>query len=743
MNRPGTAVTRAQDFGRLHPPVPVDPSVRGIASGVDAEVREYVHVLRRRSKWFLWTALLVIAAGATYLLVRTPTYRATALIEVRGGEDAPSVEGLFADGDPSAPYRRTRFGLLRSTTLAGRVIDELGLATNPEFNPDGETRPVLIELFLEALIVDPVESSNLVMVNFDASSPELAAQIANQVVRTYADMRVEGHEDAARRVADEVDTVQTRLAIAETELRSFAVEHDLPFLVEQDLTVQIGDRLDDLRERLAEAEGTRYESEAMYDAVVREGRSDLVESETLRTLEIRLADLRSEHARVTATFQDSYPEATELTRQIENVTQLIAAERSRLAARVESEYQVASEREALLAGAIDVQEQIANQLGPQTGQYHVLRQAVVANRMLYGSLLDRLREAETVAAIGPTDLAVVDAATPPIEPHSPVFAMTAALTLLLALLLGMGAAFGREIMEDPERTLEEFPISGDVPVLALIPAIGVEKGAVSPFPLPARRGLWSGGANGGGVGWHRIDKAHPTGRALADSFGTLRTAVLFRADEPVTRTILISSCRAGEGKTTVSVNLSMSLAQLGGPVLLIDADLRRPSVHRAFRVPAGPGLIQTLAEGRNWRDAVRPGLAPGLDVLCSGGATGRAADLLSSARVSQLLQEAQASYEYVIVDGPALFINASDALVLSHLVGGVVVVVRSRSTPKPLVDRIPSVVPNLIGVVVNDLRQESLPGYFEDYFDGYGEMREDGVSRDGEPSVVGATASRV
>jgi polysaccharide biosynthesis transport protein len=346
-----------------------------------------------------------------------------------------------------------------------------------------------------------------------------------------------------------------------------------------------------------------------------------------------------------------------------------------------------------------------------------------------------------VAAIGPTDLAVVDRATPPIEPHSPVFAMTAALSLVLALLLGMGAAFGREMMDDPSQATEDFPVSGNVPVLALIPAVGIAKGAPSSFPLPARRGLWSGGGRGTGAGWHRIDKAHPTGRALADSFGTLRTAVLFQDDAPDTRAILISSCRVGEGKTTVSVNLSMSLAQLGGPVLLIDADLRRPSVHRAFRLPSNPGLIQSLAQGRDWRDLVRPSVAPGLDVLCSGGATSRAADLLSGSRISQILEEAQGSYEYVIVDGPALFINATDALVLSHLVGGVVVVVRSRSTPKALVDRIPAVVPNVIGVVVNDLRQESLPGYFADYFDGYGDEGEE--ARTQEADRAAAVGSRL
>jgi capsular exopolysaccharide synthesis family protein len=233
---------------------------------------------------------------------------------------------------------------------------------------------------------------------------------------------------------------------------------------------------------------------------------------------------------------------------------------------------------------------------------------------------------------------------------------------------------------------------------------------------------WGGSRTEGRTeGWHRIDKVHPTGKALADSFGALRTAVLFTAgDEPLPRTILVTSCRAAEGKTTVSVNFAMSLAQLGHRVLLVDADLRRPSVHRAFRIPALPGVVNCLTNGIHWKDAVQT-LSPSLDVLSSGGATSKAGDMVSSPRFAGMLREAELAYDYVIVDAPALFINAADARVLAQLVDGVIVVVRSRATPRALVDRIPTAVPNVIGMVVNDLRKDSLPGYYSDYFAEYGE----------------------
>jgi polysaccharide biosynthesis transport protein len=720
----GRALARVSLDTRV-PATRLDTPSGRVTGGFDGELRTYAEILRRRAKWATWTIFLVLSAAFAYTMTQPPVYRATALIAIRGGDDGPPLEALFPNEDPTSEYLRTRFGLMTSTTLANRVIDELDLDQLEEFNPGNEAeRQQIINRFLERLVVDPVESSGLVMVHFDAGSPELAARIVNQVISTYAQLRVESQERAAGRVAQQADSVRVRLAGAEAELRAFAVEHGLPYLVEEDLTTQIGTRLADLRARLADAEGTRYESESLYDAVVREGRRDLVGDEALQTLELRRAELRGEYARITATFQDSYPAAGELRRQIEHVEGLIAEERDRLADRVESDYRLALQREAMLAGAIDEQEDLASELGPQSGDYHVLRQAVLANRALYSTLLERRRQAEIVAAIGPTDLEVIDAAAPPHGPHRPVFAMNMGLALMLGMVLGVFLAFGREVFDDTVHTGEDFPISEEVPVLAMIPTVTTGAASDVPFQLPRGGGVgWLGKGdnhqrNGG---WHRIDKVHPTGRALADAFGALRTAVLFDQGHPLPRTILVTSCRVAEGKTTVSVNLAMSLAQLGDRVLLIDADLRRPAVHRAFHIPARPGLAHCLGRGVRYDAVVQESVAPGLDVLPSGGSTTRAGDLLAGPRMGPLLREAEEAYDYVICDAPALFINAADARVLAQLVDGVVVVVRSRSTPRALVDRIPRAVPNVIGVVVNDLKQGSLPGYFAQYFDGYGE----------------------
>lgn len=738
--------------GRGIPMAQGDASVRRFAGGMEAETQAYADILRRRFGLIRGVFLAVVTLALLYTFLQDPVYRATALVEIRGGDSQiPSVDRLFADGEPSEEQLRTHLGLLRSSSLATRVVEDLRLDTLEDFNPDGDAvQQAIVQGFLERLVVDPVEESRLVRVSFDAGTPELSARIVNAILDSYASLSVGARERAAQRLALQVDSVERRLEQAEEKLRGYANANDLPYSPEEDLTAQIAERMRDLRQQLADAEAVRRESESRYDVVVRDGRTDLVDDAIRHELELRLSELRRDYARLSATFTDEYPATTDLRRQIEHLNDLIEEEEARIAEGVESDYRLALQRERKMSEAIADMQERANRLGPQSGTYHVLRQAVLANRTLYATLHEKQREAEIAAAIGSTGLEIVDRAVPPTEPHGPVFAMSLGLAMMLGLVLGVAAAFVKELLDDTVQTAEDLPVTGQVPVLAMIPSIGSPEDQATLLAESARRA-------GGMLPWpsyqeaerrrartarrrrrwptiEMVDERDPAAHALADAFGALRTAVLFEEDEAVPRSILVSSCRAGEGKTTVSVNLAISLARLGHRVLLIDGDMRRPAVHQALRVRGKPGFADYLSKEVAWQAAVRRSVIERLDVLPSGGPTTRAGDLLSRGGLDGLLHEARERYAFVIVDAPALFINAADAKLLSRDVDGVVAVVRSRSTPRSLVDRIPHAVPKLIGVVVNDLRQSSLPDYFGDYF-AYGEPGDGQSAPDGDQTA--------
>ncbi len=739
-SRPARALTHRSKSDASEWQSPTDRPTTSGGSGIEGDIRKFIDILRRRFGWVRGIFLAVVALSLVGMLLQNPVYRASALLEIRRGDgDVPSIAGLFADGDPSDEYLRTQLELLQSATLAQRVIQNLELDQLEEFASDEDAPPqAIVEHFRSLLVLDPVASSRLVRVTFDAGSPELSARIVNEVVSTYGDLRTEARVQAAERLTAQVAGVEASLAVSEERLRAYTQANDLPYLVEEDLTAEIGTRLRDLRARFAEAEGVRQENQALYEVIRGEGRVDIIEDTALRELEAQLSGLRREYGRLSATFTDDFPATSEVLRQIEHVRQLIAEEQDRVAGRVASDYRLSVQREGMIAAAIDQQEQRANQLGPESGNHHVLRQAVLANRALYVALHERQREAETAVAIGPTDFSVIDPAVPPTEPHKPVFAMNLGLAVMLGLVLGVGGAFTREVMDDTVQSAADLPTRTNVHVLGMIPSHETRPTPTLVGRLPRSvPGLSSGSRTQPALldrgQWLRIDALKNGGMnntAVVDAFGALRTAVLFRNGGPHPRTILITSCRAGEGKTTVSLNLAMSLAKLGSRVLLIDADLRRPAVHLALGLPAGPGLVNYLSQDINWKRLVQVGVVEGLDVLRSGGATTHAADLLANRRVRLLLREAEMQYDYVIVDAPALFINAPDATLLSREVDGVVVVVRSRSTPKALVDRIPAEVPNLLGVVVNDLQKNSMPD-FGDYFAEYGDINGEILSERG------------
>jgi succinoglycan biosynthesis transport protein ExoP len=705
-----------------------------VAAGLEAEVRTYVDIVRRRFGWIKWTFVAVVGLAIAYTAMQEPEYRATAMVELRGGDaDVPSLDALLDATDPSEEDLRTHLELLRSSSLATRVIQDLRLDTIDGFLGDAEALPhQRAAALLEKLIVDPVEESRLVHVSFDGPTPELAAAVVNGIVEAYAHQGADARQRIATSLAEQVDSVESRLQQSEEELLEFAVLTGLPYLVEEDATAQVTTRMSDLRTRLTDAQSARYESQALRD-VTADGGTAVIQDEVLNGLLNQLSTLRADYARLSATFTDDYPAAAELRRQIEQVRGLIEEERQRLAGRAESEYQLALARENALAEAIAAEQETARNLGPDAGRYHALRQAVMANRTVLADVSGRRREAEVAAAIASTDFAVIDHAVPPLEPHRPVFMINMALAVMLALVLGVAAALGREVMDGTVRSAEDLSLADRLPVLALIPSFAYAgggrglSGSTGHLLLP-RRGSSTNGRKVGPRGeWPRIDSSDGSnagGRALADSFGSLRASVLFEEGKPAPRSILVTSCRPGEGKTTVAVNLAMSTAKLGKRVLLVDADMRKPSIHRAFRINPGPGLASCLAGEANWLSVRRHSGVEDVHLLPAGEPQPGAADLLSGERLGLLLREAEEIYDLVIVDAPALFINASDAKLLARQVNGVIVVLRSRFTPKALVDRIPMTIPNVMGLVVNDLLTTSMPDYFGNYFTGYGTVPE-------------------
>jgi polysaccharide biosynthesis transport protein len=696
---------------------------RGPQPSAPADPWKYWGVIRRQWRFALGIFVVVVAATMIGTLLKTPMYRADGLMEIRrASSDAVPMEALFRGESPSQDYLETQQGLLRSFALGARVVHDLDLHRFEELRPSEDSLPAeaedlsvaqlqpVVDRLHERLAIGGGTGGRLMRIQFDAEDPELAASVVNSMLDNFVAMRRDGGAEATAWLSEQLGDARDRLEASELDLQDYAQANGLPLARgDEDVAANIQERLDALETDLMNARTERLAAEARQVTLVQEGLSEAVDNPVLEDLTLRIADLQREHARLAATFTDDYPAVQQLSRQIESLQARRAEEQQRLARGITGEYQAALSREELLEQAVVDEKAASDSLMTRAAGYRILRREVEAHRERYAALQEKLMEAEVATAVSGVDVDIVDRAMPPVEPYSPSLPLSAAFALFGGALLAIGGAFVREYLYPTGSTPDDVGAAVDAPVLAVIPAAAPDADR-GPERLGAgaraRARLREGGARRDTRGrWPRSggDGARSRSRAISDAMGNLRAAVLFDQGPAAARSILVTSSIPGEGKTTVAVNFAISLAGMGRDVLLVDADMRRPCVHRVLELGAGSGLVQFLERTEDeWPVLVHRDHMPGLDVLVAGGQPASPESLLASTRFAMLLAEAQELYDFVVIDGPALFIDAPDARIMADQVHGVVAVVRGGSSPSSVRRPVLSDVPNLLGVILND-----------------------------------------
>lgn len=736
-------------------------------------LRAYWRILRKR-RWTVFTLLFVLF---TLVLIGTlnqkPIYQATALLEIQKEDRGLfTLQELFELENASDTYLETQYKLLRSSGLAQRVIRQLQLYRRPEFNPPRawlwprrtESRPAAqvfavsaagelsredslrtLEHFLDRLDVKPVKRSRLVEISFESEAPEVAAQVANTLAAQFIEQSLEARWEATQKASEwlsqQLTGLKARLEKSEDELQTYARQNNLLFLESMKGSAEniVNQRLRQLQEELTRAQAVRYEKESLYRLVQAGEYGSLpgvFENKLMQDLTIRLAELKREQAELATTFTSEYPRVRQIQNQIGEIQAVLAAERERAAGRIANEYFAAVRQEALLQQAFAEQQKQASEIAERSVQYKILEREVDANRQLYEGLLQRLKEAGVSAGVRASNIRIVDPAEPPQEPARPKLWLNLSLGLILGLVLGSSAAFLQEHLDNTLKTATDVERFLRLPVLALIPAVdSLNHNRRHRLPAHTRWDrLLAGGANDRGrqhagtgsalapAPWIRIDQDGQGHSALSEAFRSLRTSILLSSAERPPRSLLVSSAQEAEGKTTVSLNLAISLAQLSKKVLLIDADLRRPNLHRALEIQSREGLSTYLTGQQDWRPLVQPTKVGGLDIIACGHVPPNPAELLASERMRVLVRDSLADYDFLVLDSAPL-LNVADSRILVSLVEGVILVVKGGAAPRELVQRAHcharDVGGNLIGVVLNhwDVRSEdySYYGYHQEY----------------------------
>lgn len=724
------------------------------------DLRACAQTLRKRLTTILIVLFIVFIVVAIATLKQKPLYRAQVVLDIqKENPDIPTIQELYALEAVSDTYLRTQYSILASESLARRVIEELHLDTLPEFNapkwwswprkkenasrkpfaigtaPAGRDRDEfqrVLERFQSHLAVDPVNHSRLVAVTFDSRDPNLAARVANTLAADFAEQNLQARWTATQTAADwlsqQLSTVKAKLEKSENELQAYAHRNGLLFIQsEKGANVNVANQqLQQLQEELTKAQADRYSKEALYRLVQTGDYGSLpgvFENRMLQDLTERLTELKREYAQLSATFNPDYPRVKEIQSQIHEIESSLQEERNRAASHITNEYLAANNRERLVRQALAEQQKQINLIAKQSVQYNILKREVDTNKQVYEGLLQQLNAAGLSASLKASNIRVVDPAEPPAKPVRPSVPLNLALAATLGLALGVCAAFLQERLDDTLKGADDVERLLGLSALALIPAAqplnGNHRGVNS--LLGETKSPSIVGQNGHGPRkrppWYRIDADGPQQAPLLEAFRSLRTSLLLsRADRPPS-SLLVSSTQPGEGKTTVASNLAIALAQIGHRVLLVDADLRSPSLHRLFGMREAFGLVSYLAGHKDWRAVVRFSGSPLLDLLLCGPVPPNAAELLSSRRIEALIASAKEDYEFVILDS-APMLAVADSRLLAPKVSGVLLVVKNASIPREqFLHALSSVRAggNLIGVILNRVDLGTNGYYYNDY----------------------------
>ncbi len=713
-------------------------------------------VIRKR-RWTVMTAFIVlfvtVLIGSIY---ETPVYRAKALIEI--DKEDPGVanpQELLQLDEVSDAYLETQYKVLASDDLAERVIHQLGLDRRAEFLPsviawpwsarvapalpsplrvgsaavpDPLVQETVLTRFQDRLDIRPVRRSRAVELRFDSQDPELAARAVNAVVENYIQKNFDAHWAAAQKasgwLSQQLQDLKAKLEKSENDLQKYAADNGLLYLVTDkgDEESIINQSVREIQEELTKAEADRFDKQSIFRLVQSGDYGSLpgvFDNKLLQGLTFRLADLQREHAQLAATFTEDYPKVKETQSQIAEIQSSLERERWRAARKIGNDYFAALRREKLVRQAFAEKQAEANQIAEKSVQYGILSREVDTNKGLYEGLLERLKEASVSAGLKASNIRIVDPGTVPYKPIAPNYPLNLGLAAFLGLGLGVCMAFLKEHLDQTIRYSEDVFHYLGVPVLGFIPTFGALNGRKHKGIAPADRELIFGLAGSRTAAGDALIEDHPRndlgihkGSAFSEAFRELRTSVILSASGRFVNSILVTSAQPGEGKTTVAVNLAFSLAQLGQPVLLVDADMRRPSIQKYFP-ERGSRLSSYLAGQGAWQQMVYPTSISRLYVLHCGPIPENPSELLSSDRMRALIQESMATYRFVILDSPPL-LHRADSRILGSMVGATILVVKGGETPRQVVQyaesQVRSVGTNLIGVVLNNL-DSSLNNY--------------------------------
>lgn len=649
-----------------------------------------------------WTVLGIFVVVVTLVAIgtftQTPIYRATATVEIN-----PNAQKVTPMADVSEMgagsfgwlaeerYFNTQYEILKSRDVAQRVFDRLDLYSHPEFVKSKDP----IGTFTRMVQVEPIKDTGIVEIGIEGPDPEASALWVNTTAEVYVDrnldLAVEATGTAVRSLLDEISPLREKLE--ESQRTSFEFAEKANLYVPENQQKITDDRLSTLQTDLTDTQVKR----AAVESVLREIASKSAAGDSLESIP-QVADdgvvqqllaartqIEREYQRLLLTYREKHVRVLEKQAEIDKLNQRIRTEGDRVVGTLRTQLALYRDREAGLMRSLQETRLESLRVNQKASSFELMRGETTETRRIYDMISSRIKEIDLSASLLNNNLRILDRAIVPTRAVKPRTVLNMAVGLLLGLLLGVGAVFFLDYLDNTVRSADDVERFLKLNLLAIVPR-----------------------------------ESPDTDGAVREAYQTLRTGLLFSRKQKSQNVVLFTSTGPQEGKSCTTINLARTIAAAGERVIVLDCDLRRPTVHQRLSIDREHGVTNYIlsSDGDDWTSYAKPVPdRPNLYAITCGPIPPNPAEVFAHERFKQLLTELRAHFDWVFIDSPPV-VSLADAVILASMADMITFVIKHNETDKDLIRRcllnLRRVNPNVIGAVLNNIDLDR--SHYKDYY---------------------------
>jgi succinoglycan biosynthesis transport protein ExoP len=653
------------------------------SQGPARELQHYLGVLRKRWR-LITTVLLVSVAAATVLTLRLPkVYEATCslVIESSAPQVLENVKEVIEIAASTREFYATQYKIIRSQEIAQHVIDRLGLDADPAYGGTADNarlskRQIVVERLLRAVKVVGVRESRIANVVVRDENPERAARIANAFADTYMernlDYKLEGARSAGAWLGEQTVVLRKQLESSEVALYRFRKERNLLDVNLDDKQGMTRQNLQSLNAKITDVRSRRIELESIRKLILaakndineRESLPEIRDNPVVAKLRETYLDLQKIKADLESRYGEKHPKIDTIQHQIATVQRDYSREIDNVLRAFDKKYQALVDTEGSLSKWMSHERQQALELAKLETEYRPLARDAENNNKVYGLINQRHKEINLTGMLKANNVRILDRATPPRTPASPILILNLGVGVVVGILFGLLLTFVVESMDNTIKSPEAAEELIGAPLLGVVPMLSQAKQHLIADAPDRDLAVFK----------------DPTSLA-AEACRSIRTNMLFIAAQKDFSVFLVTSPGPQDGKTTVAINLAVTMAQAGSRVLLIDTDMRKPRIHKSFGLPSDKGISSVMAGDAHLKNVIAKSAVPNLDVLPCGPTPPNPAELLHTERFRQILAECRSNYDRVILDSPPIG-PVTDPAITGSAADGVVLVLRAGHTTR-------------------------------------------------------------